>query len=101
MVLFTFLFTFSGPPNSSFSGCSSRNLLNPPATSDFYALRRMSSGETLLYETNMGMAAAAAPGVNPNLVGMGAAPPPALNVIPLINRATMVEASKRAFLQVK
>jgi hypothetical protein len=61
----------------------SRHLLNPPQTSEFYGPRSSPSRSTSEVYDMTGI-----PSLNKN-------------VIPVVGRATMVEASKRAFLHVR
>ena len=65
------------------SSSSSRNLLNPPQSLDFYGRRPPSVTSDMSQEKSFTATAS----VN-------------LNVLPLISKTKMVHASKKAFLQV-
>ena len=77
-----FLFLFAEPIRRSSS--TSRNLLNPPQSLDFYGRRPPSVTSDMSQEKSFTATTAS---VN-------------LNVLPLISKTKMVHASKKAFLQV-
>ena len=68
------------------SSTTSRNLLNPPSTSDFYG--RRPSSETPPLHPGGSLDKSYASSSN-------------LNVLPIIGKTKMVQASKKAFLQVR
>ena len=77
-----FFFHFAEPIRRSSS--TSRNLLNPPQSLDFYGIRPPSVTSDMSQEKSFTATTAS---VN-------------LNVLPLISKTKMVHASKKAFLQV-
>ena len=77
-----FFFLFAEPIRRSSS--TSRNLLNPPQSLDFYGRRPPSVTSDMSQEKSFTATTAS---VN-------------LNVLPLISKTKMVHASKKAFLQV-